>query len=52
MQILALIRERFATVLSELIEDPKLRASSLERIVPSREPQLADYQANLDMKLK
>lgn len=52
MQILALIRERFANALSELIEDPKLRASSLERIVPSREPQLADYQANIAMPLQ
>ncbi|MFN7734024.1 MAG: arginine--tRNA ligase [Pirellula sp.] len=52
MQILSLLRARFADALSGLIDDPKLLAASLERIVPSREPQLADYQANLAMPLQ
>lgn len=52
MQILALLRQRFADALSGWIEDPKLLAASLERIVPSREPQLADYQANIAMPLQ
>lgn len=52
MQILSLLRARFANALSGLIDDPKLLAASLERIVPSREPQLADYQANLAMPLQ
>ncbi len=51
MQILSLLRERFAAVLNDLIDNPQLVASSLERIVPSREPQLADYQANIAMPL-
>ena len=51
MQILTLLRERFAAALNDLIDNPQLVASSLERIVPSREPQLADYQANIAMPL-
>jgi arginyl-tRNA synthetase len=51
MQILTLLRERFSHALAEMIADPQLRASSLERIVPSREPQMADYQANIAMPL-
>jgi len=51
MQILAHLRERFSEALSSLLSDPKLLAASLERIVPSREPQLADYQANIAMPL-
>jgi arginyl-tRNA synthetase len=52
MQILSLLRQRFSKALTSLIDDPKLVASSLERIVPSREPQLADYQANIAMPLQ
>ncbi|MFO0011498.1 MAG: arginine--tRNA ligase [Planctomycetota bacterium] len=51
MQILTLLRERFAAALSEVIDNPQLQSASLERIVPSREPQLADYQANIAMPL-
>ncbi len=51
MQILSILRERFSDAIAELIEDPKLRAASLERIVPSRESELADYQANIAMPL-
>lgn len=52
MQVLSLIRSRFAEALSPIIADPKQLASSLERIVPSREPSMADYQANIAMPLK
>lgn len=51
MHILTLIRGRFAAALSEWIDDPQLQATSLERVVASREPQLADYQANIAMPL-
>jgi arginyl-tRNA synthetase len=52
MQILSLIRSRFASVLSQWVEDPVALAAALERIVPSRETQLADYQANVAMPLQ
>lgn len=52
MQVLSLIRSRFADALAPIIADPKQLASSLERIVPSREPSMADYQANIAMPLK
>ena len=52
MQILTAIRERFRKVLQELLSDPALVDASLERIVPSRDPSLADYQANIAMPLQ
>jgi arginyl-tRNA synthetase len=52
MQILKPIRQRFRTVLEKLLDDPALVESSLERIVPSRDPSLADYQANIAMPLQ
>jgi arginyl-tRNA synthetase len=52
MQVLTTIRARFASVLGQWIEDPTALASTLERIVPSRETQLADYQANVAMPLQ
>lgn len=52
MQILKPIRQRFRTVLEELLDDPAQVESSLERIVPSRDPSLADYQANIAMPLQ
>lgn len=52
MQVLSMIRSRFADVLATWINDPTLLAATLERIVPSRETQLADYQANVAMPLQ
>jgi arginyl-tRNA synthetase len=52
MQVLSLIRSRFSTVLAKWIDDPALLAATLERIVVSRETQLADYQANVAMPLQ
>lgn len=52
MQVLSLIRSRFAEVLATWIDDPALLAATLDRIVPSRESQLADYQANVAMPLQ
>ena len=52
MQILKPIRQRFRHALEQLLEDPALVESSLERIVPSRDPTLADYQANIAMPLQ
>ncbi|MFM8397104.1 MAG: arginine--tRNA ligase, partial [Pirellula sp.] len=52
MQILKPIRQRFRTVLEKLLDDPALVESSLERIVASRDPSLADYQANIAMPLQ
>ena len=52
MQVLSLIRSRFADVLATWIDDPALLAATLERIVPSRETHLADYQANVAMPLQ
>ena len=52
MQILQLIRDRFRVVLEPMLQDPALLGATLERIVPSREAQLADYQANIAMPLQ
>ena len=52
MQILKPIRQRFRQALEQLLDDPALVESSLERIVPSRDPTLADYQANIAMPLQ
>jgi arginyl-tRNA synthetase len=52
MQILQLIRDRFRVVLEPMLQDPSLLGATLERIVPSREAQLADYQANIAMPLQ
>ena len=52
MLILKAIRERFRAALQGMLEDPKLVEASLERIVPSRESHLADYQANIAMPLQ
>jgi arginyl-tRNA synthetase len=52
MQILSLIRSRFSPVLSPWLSDPHSLQTALERIVPSREVALADYQANVAMPLQ
>ncbi|MFM8570097.1 MAG: arginine--tRNA ligase [Pirellula sp.] len=52
MQILKPIRERFRAALEKLLNDPALVEASLERIVASRDPALADYQANIAMPLQ
>jgi arginyl-tRNA synthetase len=52
MQVLSLIRSRFAKVLSDWLDDPVALNAALERIVPSRESHLADYQANVAMPLQ
>ena len=52
MQVLSLIRSRFAPVLATWISDPDALNATLERIVASRESQLADYQANVAMPLQ
>ncbi len=52
MQVLNLIRSRFAPVLSLWLTDPVQLQSSLDRIVASREAHMADYQANVAMPLE
>ncbi|MEQ1824421.1 MAG: arginine--tRNA ligase [Pirellula sp.] len=52
MQVLNIIRSRFASVLSTWIDDPAALNMALDRIVPSRESHLADYQANVAMPLQ
>lgn len=52
MRVLSLIRSRFAPVLAAWIDEPAALVASLDRIVPSRESHLADYQANVAMPLQ
>ncbi|MEI7459624.1 MAG: arginine--tRNA ligase [Pirellula sp.] len=52
MRVLSLIRSRFAPVLAAWIDDPSALLAALDRIVPSREVQHADYQANVAMPLQ
>lgn len=52
MQINQSIRERFREVLEPMLSDATLLAATLERIVVSRESQMADYQANIAMPLQ
>lgn len=52
MQVLSLIRSRFAPVLAKWLDEPAALHSALERVVASRESQLADYQANVAMPLQ
>ncbi len=52
MQLLSLIRARFAPVLAQWLTEPEALNAALERIVASRESHLADYQANVAMPLQ
>ena len=52
MQVLSLIRSRFAPVLATWLTEPDVLSAALERIVASRESNLADYQANVAMPLQ
>ncbi|HUP77158.1 MAG TPA: arginine--tRNA ligase, partial [Pirellula sp.] len=52
MRVLSLIRSRFAPVLANWLTEPAALTAALERIVASRELQLADYQANVAMPLQ
>ena len=52
MQLLSLIRSRFAPVLATWLPEPEALNAALERIVASRESHLADYQANVAMPLQ
>ena len=48
MNILAVLRDRFAAVVSDFVDDP---TPYLEQIRPSGNPKFGDYQANLAMPL-
>jgi arginyl-tRNA synthetase len=52
MQLLNSIRARFTDVLSQWLTDPRELQTALERIVPSKDASLADYQANVAMPLQ
>ena len=52
MRVLSLIRSRFAPVLATWLTEPDALNAALERIVASRESNLADYQANVAMPLQ
>ncbi|XZE19932.1 arginine--tRNA ligase [Pirellulaceae bacterium SH449] len=52
MQLLNSIRARFTEVLSQWLTDPQELQTALERIVPSKDANLADYQANVAMPLQ
>ena len=52
MQLLNSIRARFTDVLSQWLSDPRELQIALERIVPSKDASLADYQANVAMPLQ
>lgn len=52
MQLLNSIRARFTEVLSQWLTDPRELQTALERIVPSKDANLADYQANVAMPLQ
>ena len=49
MQLLSLIRQRFAAALDGWVADPQ---THLSKITPARDPQHGDYQANIAMPLK
>ena len=52
MQLLNSIRSRFTEVLSQWLTEPRELQTALERIVPSKDASLADYQANVAMPLQ
>lgn len=52
MRVLSLIRSRFAPALATWLTEPDALNAALERIVASRESNLADYQANVAMPLQ
>ena len=51
MNPLATLRNRFATALASLTDDAGQVASLVEMVLPSKDPQFGDYQANCAMPL-